>query len=283
MTGTEGGTTNIGIIESTLKVIKDNYEPRNIYLVESDGIAFSCEKAFRYLNLDFLCSKYDAKFLNLSREPSEKIEYDNCSILKSFNMPKIFTESNTILINLAKIKTHEVARFSCAIKNLFGLTDIFRFKYHPAIDDVLCDIYKIFTPDLNIVDGIWAINGHGPWDGDAVNLDTVVASDDALLADIECLKIIGWNINDVNYIKKLVDGIPKLDYKIDGESSNYKRFHWGKPSKIGLFKEKIAVMLIPLLRMGFPLCYYSKGSLKMVTYGDNGEFCKSIRSFPKKK
>lgn len=280
-TGTKGGTTNVEIIEATLKVIRDNYEPKNLYLVESDGLALRCEDVFQYLNLDGVCSTYGAKFVNLSKERTVTLKYNDCSILKEFKMPKIFTEDNTILINLAKIKTHEIARFSGAIKNLFGLTDIFRAKYHPVIDDVLCDIYKIFKSDLTIVDGVWAINGHGPWTGEPVNLNTIVASNDALLADVECLKVIGWDVEDVQYIKKLMNTRGEVNYTVDGDFNQTQKFQWHKPSKLGLAKERMARAAIPFLSVGFPLCYYSQGSFKIISYGGKGKYCKSIRLFPK--
>ena len=282
-TDTKGGTTNVEIIAATLEIIRNEYEPKNLYLVESDGLAFRCEDVFQYLNLDNVCSKYGAKFVNLSKEPTVTVKNNDCSILKEFKMPRIFTEDNTILVDLAKIKTHEVARFSCAIKNLFGLTDIFRARYHPVIDDVLCDLYKIFTPTLTIIDGIWAINGHGPWTGEPINLNVIIASDDALLADIECLKIIEWNVEDVPYIKKMMNTRGELNYRVDGELKQSQKFQWHKPSKLGLFKEGMARGVIPFLKMGFPLCYYSHGSIKIISYGDKGKYCKSIKSFPKEK
>lgn len=282
-TDAKGGTTNIEIIEAALKVLREVYEPEELYLVESDGLAFKCEDVFQYLNLDKVCSKYDAKFMNLSKEPSVKLKNASCSILKEFKIPKIFTKNNTILVDLAKIKTHEIARLSCAIKNLFGLTEIFRVKYHPVIDEVLCDLYKIFKPDLTIVDGIWAINGHGPWTGEPVNLNTIIASDDALLADIECLKIIGWDVEDVPYINRLINTKCELSYIVDGELNKLEKFQWHKPSKLGLIKEGMARAAIPFLRRGFPLCYYSQRSFKLITYGGKGKYCKKIMSFPKEK
>jgi uncharacterized protein (DUF362 family) len=282
-TGTKGGTTNVEIIEATLKIIRDNYEPKNIYLVESDGLALRCEDVFQYLNLDSVCSTYGAKFMNLSKEQTITIKNDDCNILKDFKMPKIFTEDNTILVNLAKIKTHEIARFSCAIKNLFGLSDIFRVKYHPVIDDVLRDVYMIFKPDLTIVDGVWAIDGHGPWTGEPVNLNTIVASNDALLADVECLKIIGWDVEDVPYIKKLINTRIKLNYMVDGDFNQTQKFQWQKPSKVGLVKEKLVRIAIPFLKIGFPLCYYSRGYFKIIRYGGKGKYCKTIKSYPQKK
>jgi uncharacterized protein (DUF362 family) len=283
-TDTKGGTTNVQIIESVLKIIRDEYKPRNIFLVESDGIAFKCEDVFEYLDLGKICSRYDTQFINLSREPTVTIKNINCNILKEFQMPKLFTAANTKSINLAKIKTHEIARFSCAIKNLFGLNPyVFKVEYHPIINEVLHDLYYMFKTDLTIVDGIWAINGYGPWTGEPVKLNIMVTGNDALLVDLACLKIIGWDINDVPYIQKLLEENNMVNAQIDGKMPPIQKFEWLPTSKFGLFKENMARALIPLLKVGFPLFYYSQGSFKLVSYGEKGKYCKSIKTFPNSK
>ena len=283
-TDTKGGTTNVKIIESVLKIVRNEYKPRNIFLVESDGIAFKCEDAFEYLGMDKICSRYDSQFINLSKESTVTIKNNNCDILKEFQMPKLFTENNTKLINLSKIKTHEISRFSCAIKNLTGLNPyVFKVEYHPIIHEVLHDLYYIFKSDLNIVDGIWAINGHGPWTGEPVNLNIIIAGNDALLVDLECLKTIGWDTNDVPYIQKLIEENNLVNAQIDGNTPQAQKFEWHPPSKFGVFKERMAMALIPLLKVGLPLFYYSQGSFKFVSYGEKGKYCKYIKTFPKER
>lgn len=283
-TDTKGGTTNVKIIESVLKIVRNEYKPHNIFLVESDGIAFKCEDVFEYLDLDKICSKYDTQFINLSKEPTVTIKNNNCNILKEFQMPKLFIEDNTKLINLPKIKTHEIGRFSCAIKNLTGLNPyVFKVDYHPVINDVLHDLYYIFKSDLNIADGIWAINGHGPWTGEPVKLNIMVTGNDALLVDLECLRIIGWGINDVPYIQKLIEERNMVNTQIDGKIPKTQKFEWHPVSKFGSFKEKMARALIPFLKVGFPLFYYSQGSFKLVSYGEKGKYCKAIKTFPKER
>jgi len=282
-TDTKGGTTNVKIIESVLKIVREKYKARNIFLVESDGITFKCEDAFEYLGLDKICSKYDVEFVNLSKRSTVTVSFNNNKILKNFNIPKLFENENMKLINLAKLKTHEISKFSCAIKNLSGLNPyVFKVEYHPVINDVLHDLYYIFKPDLNIVDGIWAINEHGPWTGKPVNLNIILAGNDALLVDLVCLRIIGWDIEHVPYIQEIIEKNNMVDTRIDGKIPEIQRFEWHPLSKFGLFKEKMARVLIPFLKVGFPLFYYSQGSFKLVFYGEGGKYCKSIRIFPKK-
>lgn len=280
-TDTKGGTTNITIIENVLKLLRNEYQPNNIILVESDGIAFKCEDVFEYLKLDKICSKYNVEFLNLSKEPTVTIHIKENKILKVFEIPKLFKEKNVRLINLAKLKTHEMTKFSGAIKNLFGLNPyIFKLEYHLAINDVLQDIYQIFKPELSIVDGIWAIDGYGPWNGIPVNLNTIIASNDALIADIISLKIIGWKVEDVAYLDNIskTENLKLSNYDVNMLSNE--KFCFYPPTKVGSLKENIARKMIPFLKSGLPLFYYSNGFFKYVSYGEKGKYCKKIRSFP---
>ncbi|NIO45197.1 MAG: DUF362 domain-containing protein, partial [Candidatus Aenigmarchaeota archaeon] len=246
-------------------------------LVESDGIAFSCEEVFKFLGLDKICSRYDVEFINLSKQKTKKTKNPKCKIFKKFDMPEIFTKKN-VLINLPKIKTHEIAGFCCCTKNLFGLyPDIFRFKYHSLISDVLYDMSLLFKPNLNIVDGIWAINQHGPWSGIPVKLNVMVSGNNLLATELECLKIIGWDIKSVPYLKMIQEREEQKDYQVIGKINFDKRFKWESLSTIGHMKEVIANKLfVPMIKRGFPLFYYSQGSFKLVTYGKKGKYCKSI-------
>ncbi len=276
-TNTKGGTTHLGLIESVLRILYHDYKPKNIYLVESDGIAFSCEEVFKFLGLDKICSKYNTDFINLSKQKTKKITNKRCRLFKKFDMPEIFTKEN-ILINLPKIKTHEIAGFCCCIKNLFGLyPNIFRFEYHSVISDVLYDMSLLFKPNLNIVDAIWAINKHGPWSGVPVKLDTIVSGNNPLTTDLECLKIINWSIDSVPYLRMIQEREGHINYQVSGEIIFNKKFKWQTISTIGHMKEVIASKIfVPMIKRGFPLLYYSQGSLKLVTYGKKGKYCKSI-------
>ncbi|MFC1906267.1 DUF362 domain-containing protein [Chloroflexota bacterium] len=283
-TGAKGGTTSTDIIKAILKEIRDNYRPRNIYLVESDGLAFRCEEVFEYLGLDKVCSEFGAEFINISKAPTVKVKNNSMNILNIFDMPAVFMEDNTRLINLPKIKTHEVTGYSGAIKNLYGLNPyVFKVKYHPVIALVLQDLYNIFKPDLTIVDGIWAIDGHGPWTGEPINLNLIISGDDALHTDMECLKIIGREAEDIPYLENMYKSQGATDYSVTGDTYQPRNFQWQPMSGFGKFKERMARLLVPLFEKGIPLFYYSRGSFKLIIYGRKGKYCKSIFVFPKQK
>lgn len=103
------------------------------------------------------------------------------------------------MINLPKLKTHEVMVLTLAVKNLYGcISGIHKSHLHrlyPRTDDftgVLLKLYKMIKPSLNIVDGILAMEGTGPAKkGIPKKLGIVVLGDDALYTDYVIAKLIG--------------------------------------------------------------------------------------------
>jgi ferredoxin len=100
-----------------------------------------------------------------------------------------------LVINIPKLKTHSFARYTGAIKNLFGLIPGARkreahFRAPGATDfaEILVDILQLAPPALTIVDGVLGQEGNGPglsgtprWynciaaSADPVALDAVIA------------------------------------------------------------------------------------------------------------
>ncbi|MEO0117829.1 MAG: DUF362 domain-containing protein [candidate division WOR-3 bacterium] len=95
-----------------------------------------------------------------------------------------------ILISVPKLKTHILTIFTLAIKNMFGIIvgnqkSQIHYQYPSPIDfsEALIDIYEIRKPDLTIVDGILAMEGNGPSQGNLRELNILVAGDNGYLLE----------------------------------------------------------------------------------------------------
>jgi uncharacterized protein (DUF362 family) len=280
-TDEKGGTTSLVLLAAVLEKIQREYAPSSVYVVESDGIAFRCEEVFEFLELDDLCARYQATLVNLSRLQRVRTHFPACRLLEEIELSPLLVSDEPILINLAKIKTHEIARFSGAIKNLYGLNPyIFKIEYHPHIDDALCDVYQIFKPVLTLVDGLWAVDGHGPWTGQSVKLGILIASDDALAADLAALRVIGWQPQMVPYLESLLNASPALETAVDSlDVPILAEFKDVPATNMSLFKERIARLAVPFLKWGIPLMFPSQQGLRIVTFGPGGQYCRSITTW----
>ncbi|MDI7275320.1 MAG: DUF362 domain-containing protein [Anaerolineae bacterium] len=102
------------------------------------------------------------------------------------------------IINLPKLKTHGLLRYTGAVKNLFGLVPgRIKLGYHTKLQDaerfsgMLLDIVTWARPVLTIMDAIVAMEGEGPSAGRPRELGLIVAGEDPAAVDLAALDIIG--------------------------------------------------------------------------------------------
>ncbi len=80
--------------------------------------------------------------------------------------------SGDFIINLPKLKTHGMVGYSGAVKNMFGAVPGLqkpevhcRFPEKEDFSKALVDICAFLSPQLSVMDGIWAMEGDGPTGG----------------------------------------------------------------------------------------------------------------------
>jgi uncharacterized protein (DUF362 family) len=107
------------------------------------------------------------------------------------------------IIALPKIKTHSYMIMTLATKIMYGvIPGLTKAKYHSmflkktAFADMLLDVLSIRKPDLIIMDGIVGMQGDGPSGGMPINLEILLASEDAVAIDLAvcdmlCIEPIG--------------------------------------------------------------------------------------------
>ncbi len=105
------------------------------------------------------------------------------------------------VINLPKLKTHMAATYTGAVKNLFGcVPGLKKAQYHKyasttqAFGQVICDINKALRVDLNIMDGILAMDKQGPITGGIYPAHKILVSTDSLALDTVAAGMIGLSV-----------------------------------------------------------------------------------------
>jgi uncharacterized protein (DUF362 family)/Pyruvate/2-oxoacid:ferredoxin oxidoreductase delta subunit len=107
------------------------------------------------------------------------------------------------IVNLPKLKTHDLMVLTLAVKNLYGcISGLYKshlHRLHPTTDDlvkVILNLYKMITPSLNIVDGIVSLQGEGPArKGNPKKTKLVVIGNDALYTDYVIGRLLGLKDN----------------------------------------------------------------------------------------
>jgi uncharacterized protein (DUF362 family)/ferredoxin len=105
-----------------------------------------------------------------------------------------------LIINLPKIKTHNLTAYTGAIKNMFGVIPGFsKSKFHvnairpKDLAELLVDVFEIARPTLNIMDGVMGMEGNGPAGGDPRKLGVIIATNDGVAMDAVGSNLIGFD------------------------------------------------------------------------------------------
>ena len=176
----------------------------------------------------------DVKHLNATVTQPQIIDAV-CKILKKNNCKIFIGESSFMntpvfmkkvgLDKLSKLKTHQLMKFTGAVKNLFGfIPGGLKQKLHvqgsseKKFGDLLIDIYQNFDDKMiNIMDGVIGMEGKGPTSGSPVNSGFILASKNAIALDIVSSKLIGYNPKKIFSNKQAIKrGFGSWDYELVG-------------------------------------------------------------------
>jgi len=140
--------------------------------------------------------------LNFNVE-SVQVPHPDGKVLRRLDLVKPVTEVDAV-INLPKLKTHNLTTLTVAVKNLFGLVPgLLKMSYHAKLQNAarfsqgLNDIATYIKPALTIVDAVIAMEGNGPSGGDLRHLGVIVAGLDPFAVDVACAALVGFDPLDV--------------------------------------------------------------------------------------
>ena len=107
------------------------------------------------------------------------------------------------VINVPVAKHHNLARYTGAMKNWYGLLGGRRNRLHQNIDVSIADLATFMQPTLTVLDATRVLLRNGPQGGniaDAKDLHTLVASIDQVAVDAYGCGLIGVRRQDVAYL-----------------------------------------------------------------------------------
>ncbi|MBN1141756.1 MAG: DUF362 domain-containing protein [Deltaproteobacteria bacterium] len=110
-----------------------------------------------------------------------------------------------VIINLPKLKTHQMMGMTGAVKNLFGLVVGFRkanLHLRAGSDKalfalMLLELARHAAPALTVVDAVVAMEGNGPGSGDPVRVGALLAGVNPVAVDTAALTLLGLRPDSV--------------------------------------------------------------------------------------
>jgi len=197
----EGVTTSPQLLKYLLEILKSKAD--TVILGESDGgnHSFTAEQAFEGHNMYQICQETGVELVNLSKLPSKFVEDEIQGKRVKVQLPKLLLEEVDCLISVPVLKVHAQTTVSLSLKNLWGcVPDAMRCLGHQNLAYKLALIAKLIKPRMVIIDGIYALNKHGPMYGEQVKTNLVLVADNPVASDSLGARIMGFAPERVKHI-----------------------------------------------------------------------------------
>ncbi|MGA9099573.1 MAG: DUF362 domain-containing protein [Methanotrichaceae archaeon] len=178
----------------------------------------------------------NVKLTNLSETELVYFDFGEGSVFEHNEYPNKEPVSKEMLdadviINIPVMKTHLFTSVTLGMKNMYGTyPEIDKARFHKdGLEEVIYYVNSAFPPTLTIVDGSIGGEGIGPLAAKSVNYNTIVASNNVVVADVIASKLIGFKdpFKDIKILKitkeneeskpenerRLLGSIPKYLYE----------------------------------------------------------------------
>ncbi|EOC99574.1 DUF362 domain-containing protein [Caldisalinibacter kiritimatiensis] len=206
----EATTTHPAVVKALAEVIIEY--GANVLIGDSPGGPFNermLKGIYKVCGMEKVAEETGA---NLNYNTNEMtVKNDKGKILRNLTVTEMLKDVDKV-ISVSKLKTHGMATFTGAVKNMFGIIPgVLKAEYHlkmPDIkdfSDVLVDICEYANPVLSFMDGIVGMEGEGPSAGDPREVGVLISSTSPHHLDVVATSIINLKPTDVPTIQRSVE------------------------------------------------------------------------------
>jgi uncharacterized protein (DUF362 family) len=209
------GVTQPDSLRAVLRYIKQ-FGPRELVVTGGAGAA-ETDEVFQIVGLMKVVEEEGATFFDHNRPPFQEVEleypedHEVSGPQKSVMVNPRVLEYET-LIALNQLKVHSTATVTMALKNIAMSYPAADYYGHPRSDEkhehhfmddmhsFIVAMAKRFPIDLAITVGHPAMVGTGPLGGYTAETGLVIASRDAIAADVVAARLLGFNVQAVRHL-----------------------------------------------------------------------------------
>ena len=225
-----GITTDPMVVEAVINRVHEL--GKKVIVVETDGGITSPDEAINTTGMMEVIERLGAEYVNM-RKLMDKVELvvEDPRKVKKFKVVRMATEN--AIITVPTMKTLHHTSITMGLKNMFGmLTTRKKFLMHRhGMNNVIYDICKTLPPTMSVIDGFYGKSGKGPWQGEPVKMDTIIASVDPVAADATAARCIGIDPETIDHIRWLHEAglgeISDIEVIGDGIDSVYRKWDRG--------------------------------------------------------
>ncbi len=217
--GKIGTFTNIDIVAAIVSLLKGKV--KRITVGEADSSMYLADRMLKETGIADSAGKLGIEIVNLSQGEMVEVPVQDGCVFDSIKVSRTVSSSKVVSVPVAK--THATTEVTLNLKNMFGiLPERKKGKFHSKVEPILVDITKTFPPTLCVIDATTGLEGLGPFHGDPVKLDLVVAGDNAVATDAVMTSIMGFDPKKITHLRlaseKGLGPISLDEIRIVGES-----------------------------------------------------------------
>jgi uncharacterized protein (DUF362 family) len=197
-----GITTDPIVVEAVLMKVQEL--DKKAIVVETSGGITSPDEAIIETGMMEVLERLGVEYVNMGKlDDQVELEVENPRALETFKVARIATES--AIITVPSMKTLGHTSITMGLKNMFGmLSTTSKYPMHKlGTNNFIYDICKTLPPTLSVIDGFYGKSGRGPWSGDPVKMDTIIASVDSVAADTTAARCIGIDPQTIDHVRWL--------------------------------------------------------------------------------
>lgn len=187
-------TTHPVVMEAVFRILLEHDYP--ITYGDSPGFG-DPKRVMKKCGLLDIGEQYGVELADFSN--GKTIHYPEGIVSKQFEIANAVFDNDAI-INLAKMKSHALQRITGAVKNPFGCVVGYhkglmhgRFTNAYNFAEMLIDLDNYLQVDFHIMDGIVAMEGNGPRNGNPVKMNVLLMSVDPVALDTVFCRLINLN------------------------------------------------------------------------------------------
>lgn len=186
-------TTHPQVFGAVARLLKEKGYGQVTY-GDSPGYPGGAEKTAEACGIKAVADEYDLPLADFTK--SSTVDYNRRKTSRKFEICQGILEADGI-INICKMKTHQLERITGGVKNLFGCVYGFHkgaahVKYPDAesFAQMLVDLNLMLPGRLHIMDGIVAMEGNGPASGNPVKMRVLLLSADPVALDATFCRLV---------------------------------------------------------------------------------------------
>jgi len=254
-----------------IKTVIEVFSPlvKKIFVGESDGgnYSFSADMSLKNHGIFEAANDFpNVEVVNLSKLPRTRVKENVCGKKVWVDLPDLLLNDIDCLVSVPVLKTHAMTHGTFSIKNLWGCyPDPMRLLYHKNLDYKLALISKLTKNKIQIVDGFWALDGHGPMEGTPIVTNKMLISNNPVAVDASSAYLMNLDKDKIGHLGMAeqfslgISDINKIQFNKDISKEKLQKF---KPYKVNLDIGQLRHLILQSLLKR--LCVVRQSLLRMI-------------------